>query len=92
MTRPADWAPLAPSDPTPGDPDEVSELATHYSNTAKAIRTAVDALNRIHRESDAWDSKSGDEFREKTKETADSIDRAYDRYSKTASALSSGGR
>ena len=89
MSRPADWSPLAPSDPTPGDPDEVGELATHYAQTAAAIRTAVDALNRIHRESDAWDSKSGDEFREKTKETAESIDRAYERYSRTGSALSS---
>jgi uncharacterized protein YukE len=86
--RPADWSPLAFSDPTPGNPDEVSELATHYSTTATAIRTAVDALRRIHNESDEWDSKSGDEFRSKTKETADSIDRAYDRYHDTAKALS----
>ena len=89
MSRPVDWAPLAASDPTPGDPDGVADLAAHYSDTASAIRTAVDALRRIHKESDEWDSKSGDEFRSKTKDTADSIDRAYDRYSKTAKALSS---
>ena len=89
MSRPVDWAPLTSSDPTPGDPDEVAELARHYSSTATAIRTAVDALRRIHRESDEWDSRSGEEFRSKTKDTADSIERAYDRYDRTATALSS---
>lgn len=87
--RPSDWSPLGLySDPTPGDPDAVAELATHYRRTATAIRDAVDALDRIHSESDEWDSKSGDEFRSKTKETAESIDRAHDRYSTTATALS----
>ncbi len=38
MSQPADWEPLAPRDPVPGDVTEIAKLTRRYSDTAEAIR------------------------------------------------------
>lgn len=87
MSRPKDWEPLAYSDPTPGDPYEVRQLAKRFAATAEAIQTAVTALNKIHDSSTAWESKAGREFKARTRETADTIGKAYKRYDEASGAL-----
>lgn len=88
MARRQDWSPLRDSDPTPGDPYEIRVLAADLRNTADAIDAAVKALDTIHDSATAWDSDSGKEFKKKTRETSDTIKKAYDRYDKVSSALS----
>lgn len=88
MTRPTDWSPLAGSDPVPGDADELAALALRYRRTADAITSAATALDKIHDSGTAWEGESGTEFAAKTRETADAIRKAYDRYDGTAEALS----
>ncbi|MPZ96743.1 MAG: hypothetical protein GEU96_17985 [Propionibacteriales bacterium] len=90
MSRPADWAPLAGSDPVSGDPAAVKKLADRYRDTATAIDNAVKRLRAIHDDSSgAWVSPAGTAFRERTGEMADSIARAFGRYDRAATALAS---
>lgn len=88
MTRPRDWHPLAEHDPVPGDPYEVRRLAQRFADTATAIRTAVDTLNEIHDSGTVWESEAGREFKTKTRDTADTIDKAFRRYDEASGALS----
>ncbi|MFD1825192.1 MULTISPECIES: hypothetical protein [Mumia] len=88
MGRRKDWSPLRDSDPTPGDPYDVRKLAADLRGTADAIDAAVKALDKIHDSATAWESDSGREFKEKTRETSDTIKKAYERYDKVSSALS----
>jgi uncharacterized protein YukE len=85
-SRPIDWTPLADSDPVPGDPDEVERLAARYGRTATAIETAAEKLRSIA-SADGWVGKAAVEFRDQARGTADSVERAYDRYHETSVAL-----
>ena len=38
--RPADWSPLAQTDPVPGDPQEVAALGRRFEATAAEIAAA----------------------------------------------------
>lgn len=86
MARPIDWSPLAETDPVPGDPAEVSELARRYRETAQAISTAARKLRSIA-STDGWVGKAAIEFRDQALSVADSIERAHDRYDETGEAL-----
>jgi hypothetical protein len=84
--RPADWSPLCASDPTPGNPDGVDELAGRYSRTARAIESAAAGLRRIASDQ-GWKSDAGNEFREQAVEVAKEISKAERRYRETGQAL-----
>nr|MDT0666111.1 hypothetical protein [Micromonospora sp. DSM 115978] len=81
-----DWAPLAESDPVPGDPDELDRLVGQLRATATAIEQAAADLRTLAGV-DGWRGQAADKFREQAREVAGSIERAFDRYDVTASAL-----
>jgi uncharacterized protein YukE len=87
VSRPSDWEPLAPEDPTPGDTYEIRQLARQMGETAQAIKDAVTALNKIHDSSTVWESEAGREFKTRTRKTADTIDKAFQRYDEVSDAL-----
>lgn len=86
MARPVDWSPLAESDPVPGAPGEVAELARRYRDTARAISTAASKLRSIAA-TDGWIGDAALEFRDQARDVADSIERAHGRYDETGQAL-----
>lgn len=86
MSRPVDWSPLADSDPVPGDPDAVAELAGRYRRTAANIRQAAAALKRIA-SAEGWDSAAGEKFRERAIDVADTVLKAEGRYQAAGDAL-----
>ncbi|MGL5811276.1 MAG: putative T7SS-secreted protein [Nocardioides sp.] len=87
MTRPVDWAPLAGSDPVPGDPGEVARLGRHYRSVAEAIEKAAGNLRRLADSGDAIESKAVDAFDDKCEEVAEDISRAHERYAGVGDAL-----
>lgn len=88
MSRPLDWSPLAGSDPVPGDPDLVRELARRYGRTASAISTAAANLRKISGGKVGWTGKAGPELRERAGDVAETVGKAHDRYSDASTALS----
>lgn len=87
MSRPTDWSPLTWSDPVPGDPDQVRASARRYHETAEAIRDAARQLKAISDGTADARGKYIEEFRKKADGLAGKIERAFDRYDKTADAL-----
>ena len=85
--RPVDWAPLADSDPVPGDPLTIDSLVTHLEGIASTIRdqmarfTAIDA-------GEVWDSDSADKFIEMQGKLPPDLDLVATRYEGVAGALS----
>lgn len=86
MYRPADWTPLADSDPIPGDPVAINRLAQRYADTAEAIKLAADKLRSLAA-AEGYVGKHADALREKADKVAGDISKAHDRYSRTAAAL-----
>lgn len=87
MSRPRDWSPLRESDPVGGDPTEITRLAERYANTATAINAAAEALRTIHDSETVWESDAGRAFRDRTLDTAGTVQKAFRRYEQTAAAL-----
>lgn len=88
MGRPSDWSVVGYySDPVPGDPVLVEELARRYTKTADAIRTAVDGLQEITDRTDGQQSKAITELRKKAEEAGTDIGKAERRYREAGSAL-----
>ncbi|WP_348788689.1 putative T7SS-secreted protein [Leifsonia sp. NPDC080035] len=72
--------------PLTGDPDLLETKAKHYQAIGEAIQRASKELNKIH-DVDGYKSQAVDKLKEMSKDTADDISKAKDRYAKTASAL-----
>lgn len=87
MSRPVDWAPLAGSDPVPGDPDRVEELGRHYRKVAATINEAAAKLRRIAGGYDDMESDAVDAVRSNVQQVADDITRAHKRYDGVGQAL-----
>jgi hypothetical protein len=88
MTRPADWSPLADSDPTPGDPVGVGTLATRYRNTSDEIsRQAANLRKLSDGAGEGWDSDAGRVFHDHATDLAGKIEKAHGRYEAAAGAL-----
>jgi len=84
--RPADWSPLAETDPVPGDPQEVAALGRRFEATAAEIDAAVRRLRAMCTD-EFWDSGAGAAFRQRGAETAGKLNAAYARYAAAATAL-----
>src|SRR6516162_3003854 len=84
--RPADWSPLAQTDPVPGDPQEVAALGRRFEATAAEIAAAVRRLRAMCTD-EFWDSAAGTAFRQRGAETAGKLNAAYARYAAAATAL-----
>lgn len=88
MGRPTDWSVVGyGSDPVPGDPSLVEELARRYERTADAIQTAVDGLDKITNNTEGQESDAVTELREKAKKAGTDIGKAEQRYRESSTAL-----
>ena len=79
--RPTDWSPLAGSDPTPGDPEEVAALANRYRDTALEIERQARVLRGLSR-AEGWESEAGEVFAEEAGELAGKLAKVQGRYAK----------
>ncbi|MFG2790568.1 hypothetical protein [Streptomyces sp. NPDC048419] len=86
--RPRDWHPVADSDPIPGDPDRMAALGKQMRKTADELERQIRNLKAVV-EVDAWDNKSGEEFREKAKGNVKKLEAAFKRYDTAATAIGS---
>lgn len=86
--RPRDWHPVAESDPIPGDPDRLASLGKTLRKTADELERQIKNLKAVA-EVDAWDSKAGKEFREKTRGNVKKLEAAFKRYDTAATAIGS---
>ncbi|MGP3948556.1 putative T7SS-secreted protein [Streptomyces sp. 7N604] len=79
MARPADWAPLAETDPVPGDPEGIRDEVDHMKRVAEKLRTQAAAMEAIA-DSDGLKGKYADELAEKARGLSRRLDLAEDRY------------
>ncbi|MEU1302394.1 putative T7SS-secreted protein [Streptomyces shenzhenensis] len=86
MARPTDWAPLAETDPVPGDPEGIRREAEHMKKIAAKLRTQAKAMQAIA-ECDGLKGKYADELGEKTRGLGRRLDLAEDRYRKVKGHL-----
>ncbi len=86
MTRPADWAPLAPADPVPGDPVEVALSGSRLTGVADQISADVSWLRSLCT-AQFWDSGAGEAFQGQVDDAAGKLARAHERYLAAGQAL-----
>ena len=93
MARPtgADWRPLGlDEDPTPGDPQRVTDEVGHLNSVATTIANQISALQQIAGGgTDALIGDYADKIRESARELVGTLQTVHDRYKKVASALGS---
>ena len=91
MARPtgADWRPLGlDEDPTPGDPQRVTEEVSHLNSVAATIANQISALREIAGGgTDALIGDYADTIRESARELVGTLQTVHERYTKVASAL-----
>ncbi|MFD4410386.1 putative T7SS-secreted protein [Streptomyces sp. NPDC058251] len=89
MTRPRadEWSAIGePSDPIPGDPEEVAKLGRELRKTAEAIQKQakeIKALSSV----DSWKGKAAEEFRKEAEGAEGKLRKAFKRYDAAADAL-----
>ncbi|MFD4522692.1 hypothetical protein ACFWP7_01875 [Streptomyces sp. NPDC058470] len=86
--RPRDWHPVADNDPIPGDPDRMAALGKQLRKTAEELDRQIRNLKAVA-DVEAWDNKSGKEFREKAKGNVTKLEAAFKRYDTAATAIGS---
>ncbi|QKW09254.1 hypothetical protein HUT18_25600 [Streptomyces sp. NA04227] len=86
MGRPADWQPLADSDPIPGNPERLEELGKKLRKTADELEKQLRHI-KAAAEVESWDSNAGKEFREKAKKCRGRLEAAHKRYDTAADAI-----
>lgn len=84
--RPVDWAPLAGSDPVPGDPEEVERAAKSLADMAVEIERQTANLTKLA-STEGWDADAGRTFAESACELAGELGKAHGRYATTSGAL-----
>jgi hypothetical protein len=72
--------------PLTGDPGVLEAKARHYQSIGEAIQRSVKELDKIH-DLDGYKSQAVSKLQEMSKDTAEDIGKAKDRYAKTAAAL-----
>lgn len=88
VSRPADFEPLASSDPVPGDPDEIAALGKRYADTAAEISRQAASLRKLATATPAgWKGKAGSAFHSHAADLATRISQAHDRYAAAGAAL-----
>lgn len=84
--RSTDWSPLAASDPIPGDPARVGELADHLADVAASVRARAATLASIDTGS-VWDSPAAAVLIELQSALLPDLDAIATRYDTVSSAL-----
>lgn len=91
MGRPtgAAWQPLGlDEDPTPGDPQRVTDEVSHLDSVAATILNQISALKKIAGGgSDALIGEYADKIRESASDLVGTLQTVHERYAKVASAL-----
>ena len=91
MGRPtgAAWAPLGlDEDPTPGDPERVTDEVRHLNSVATTILNQISALKKIAGDdSDPLIGAYADKIRESAGDLVGTLQTVHERYTKVASAL-----
>lgn len=87
-TRPADWTPLASSDPVPGDPEEIREEVRHMKKVAETLRNQAKMLRGIG-DDDELRGKYVDKLREESGVLEKHLDEVASRYENVDGLLSS---
>ncbi|WP_062203954.1 DUF6531 domain-containing protein [Streptomyces sp. NBRC 109706] len=90
MGRPADWSPLdLDSDPTPGDPDEVRELADELQEFADDVGEALGTIRGMASERAMldWAGLSADTFRAEFESVPGNLTKLEESYSLCSQAL-----
>jgi hypothetical protein len=91
MGRPigAAWRPLGlDEDPTPGDPQRVTDEVSHLNSVATTILSQISALQKIAGGgSDALIGEYADKIRESASDLVGTLQTVHERYTKVASAL-----
>ena len=84
--RPTDWAPLAGSDPVPGDPDEIERAARSLGDMAEEITRQTANLRKLAT-AEGWDADAGRTFAQSAGELSGELGKAEGRYRAAAGAL-----
>ena len=84
--RPTDWAPLAGSDPVPGDPDEIGRAARSLADMAEEITRQTANLGKLS-SAEGWDADAGRTFADSARELSGQLGKAHGRYRAAAGAL-----
>ncbi|SOD62529.1 RHS repeat-associated core domain-containing protein [Streptomyces zhaozhouensis] len=90
MARPSDWSPVdMDRDPTPGDPDEVRELADELEEFADDVGEALGKIRGMagERAMLEWAGLSADAFRREFDGVPDNLTKLEDSYSLCSQAL-----
>jgi hypothetical protein len=75
-----------PSDPVPGDPEEIAGLGRELRRTAEAIKKQADEIKALA-SVEQWKSKTAEEFRKEAEEAEGKLRKAFKRYDTAADAL-----
>jgi hypothetical protein len=86
VSRPPDWAPLAPADPVPGDPVEVALSGSRLMGVADQIKADVAWLRSLCT-AQFWDSGAGEAFQGQVDDAAGKLAKAHERYLAAGQAL-----
>lgn len=86
MSRPYDWAPLAASDPVPGEEAEIRAMAKRYRDFAADLEDQAAILTRLS-QSEEWDCDAGRAFGATAGEIAGQLRRTTGRYQSVGEAL-----
>ena len=86
MTRPFDWAPLAETDPLPGDPDAITVESARLSKLGEEMRTQAARLRQIGADTTLVGDYA-DSLRSASGELAQDLDKVAGRYERVGSAL-----
>lgn len=84
--RPTDWAPLAGSDPVPGDPEEIERTAKSLADMAEEINRQTANLKKLAT-TEGWDADAGRTFADSAGDLSGQLGKANGRYTTAASAL-----
>lgn len=87
MGRPADWSPLAGSDPVPGDPAGIAAEAAHLKGVAEQIAGQVAVLRKIAASQSDEKGQHAGKLQSAASDTAGQLDKVTGRYQQTAAAL-----
>lgn len=86
MKRPTSWAPLAESDPLPGDPDRIETEATRLRNLAVEMRSQVSRLRQVANENENVGDFSV-KLREAAGDLAGKLEKVIGRYEQVSGHL-----
>jgi hypothetical protein len=89
VTRPRaeEWGVIGePTDPIPGDPEEVAKLGRNLRKTAETIKKQANEIKALA-SVDEWKSKTAEEFRKDAEEAEGKLCKAFKRYDAAADAL-----